>query len=421
MALTWSEVLQAKNTEPKTPRYIGDGGGLWLRIGPVGRTKTKPAKSWVFRFRDNGKQREMGLGSIDTFNLAEARQRVAKLRQQLFDYRTGDGLDPITARRQAQLAAKRESEIARTFRQCADEYIAGRKWKNVKHAKQWPATLATYAYPKLGDQPVQSIDTPLVLAVLKPIWNTKPETASRVRQRIEAVLGYATVHGYRSSDNPARWRNHLDKVLQQKTEVRKVEHHAALPYREIGEFMAALRQQPGVAARALEFAILTAARTGEVLRARWGEFNLAERVWIVPAERVKAGKEHRVPLSDASLAVLGPAPGGAPRAASDGFVFPGARAGSPLSNMALLMTLRRMGRGDLTAHGFRSTFRDWAAERTTFPSEVAEMALAHAVGDKVEAAYRRGDMFEKRRQLADAWARYCERREGGGDVVPLRA
>lgn len=204
-------------------------------------------------------------------------------------------------------------------------------------------------------------------------------------------------------------------MLQPKTEIRKVEHHAALPYREIGEFMMALRKQPGFSARALEFAILTAARTGEVLRARWSEIDLSERVWIVPADRMKTGREHRVPLVDAAIALLGRT--GKP----DQFVFPGARLGAPLSNMALLMTLRRMGRGDLTAHGFRSTFRDWAAERTAFPSEVAEMALAHAVGDKVEAAYRRGDLFEKRRALADAWARYCERSEGGGEVVALRA
>ena len=414
MALTWNQVLQVKNDEPGKPRYLGDGGGLWLRIGPVGRTKSAPSKSWVFRYRAGGKQREMGLGSIRTFNLAEARQRVAKLRQELFDYRAGEGPHPVEAKRARQMSARREAEVTRTFRQCAEEYMTGRQWKNVKHAKQWPATLATYAYPKLGDQPVAAIDTPLVLAVLKPIWKTKSETASRVRQRIEAVLGYATVHEYRSGDNPARWRNHLDKVLQQKTDIRKVEHHAALPYRDLGEFMLALRKQPGFGARALEFAILTAARTGEVLRARWSEIDLGERVWIVPAERMKAGKEHRVPLSDVAIALLG-RPG-----RPDQFVFPGAR-GGPLSNMALLMTLRRMGRPDLTTHGFRSTFRYWAAERTAFPSEVAEMALAHAVGDKVEAAYRRGDMFEKRRALADAWAAFCERVEGGGEVVPLRA
>jgi integrase len=251
--------------------------------------------------------------------------------------------------------------------------------------------------------------------VLDPILKTKPETATRVRGRIEAVLDYATVRGFREGPNPAQWKGNLAHTFPARAKVRKVEHHAALPYLEIGDFMVELREQSGIAARALEFAILTAARTGEVLGARWSEINVAERVWIVPAERMKGGREHRVPLSDAALALLGPA--GKP----DQFVFSGARRGSPLSNMALLMTLRRMGRGDLTAHGFRSTFRDWAAERTNFPSEVAEIALAHAVGDKVEAAYRRGDMFEKRRHMMDEWARYCGRLEGAGEVVAIAA
>lgn len=299
--------------------------------------------------------------------------------------------------------------------------MAGLKFSNLKHAKQWPATIATYVYPKVGDLPVRDITTPLVIDVLKPIWNEKTETATRVRQRIEAILGWATLHGYRDGDNPARWSNHLDNVFPKKSAVLRAtvgvteRHHAALPYRELGPFMTELRQQQGVAAPALEFAILTAARTGEVLAARWREFDLAEQVWVVPPERMKAGKEHRVPLSEAALAVIGPA--GPP----DGFVFPGARPGAPLSNMALLMTLRRMGRSDLTAHGFRSTFSDWCTERTNFPSEVREMALAHAVGNKVEAAYRRGDLFEKRRQLAEAWARYCAGQEPTGEVVPLRA
>jgi len=307
-----------------------------------------------------------------------------------------------------------------TFRKCAAEYIERNEagWSN-KHRTQWTYTLRDHVYPIIGDLPVAAIDTGLVVRVLDPLWNTKNETANRVRGRIEAVLDYATVRKYREGPNPAQWKGNLAHIFPARGKVQKVEHHAALPYREIGEFMAKLRQQGGVAARALEFAILTAARTGEVLGARWSEINLAERVWVVPAERMKAGKEHRVPLSDRAIALLNEIGGG--HSVPGAFVFLGARPRSPLSNMSLLMTLRRMGRGDLTAHGFRSTFRDWAAERTAFPSEVAEMALAHAVGDKVEAAYRRGDMFEKRRQLAEAWARYCERAEMAADVTPIRA
>src|ERR1051326_2309874 len=402
--LTWNQVLRAKRSG-----YYGDGGGLWLRVGPTG------AKSWVFRYRAGGKQREMGLGAIRLLNLAEARAKARECEKAI----RLEGRDPIDQRKAERAAIRVDAAKAMTFRQCAEAYIADRTWKNTKHAKQWPATLARYAYPVIGDLPVQLIDTPLVLAVLKPIWTIKPETASRVRQRIEAVLGWATVHEYRTGDNPARWQNHLDKALQQKTDIRKVKHHAALPDAEIGEFMAQLREQPGTAARALEFAILTAARTGEVLGARWSEIDTAERVWIVPAERMKAGREHRVPLSDRAIALLNEKGGG--HSVPGAFVFPGARRGSPLSNMSLLMALRRMGRPDLTTHGFRSTFADWAAEQTNATHEVREMALAHAVGNKVEAAYRRGDMFEKRRQLAEAWARYCERGEREGDVVALRA
>jgi integrase len=237
-----------------------------------------------------------------------------------------------------------------------------------------------------------------------------------VRGRIESVLDWATARGYRTGENPARWRGHLENLLPKKTKVRAVEHHAALPYPEIADFIAALREQAGVAARALEFAILTAARTGEVIGAQWDEINVADRLWTIPAARMKAGKEHRVPLSGAALAILETMP------RSGDYMFAGARAGRPLSNMALLMTLRRMGHGELTAHGFRSTFSDWCAERTAFPAEVREMALAHAVGDKVEAAYRRGDLFDKRRQLADAWAKFCAQPAPAGDNVrPIRA
>jgi integrase len=254
------------------------------------------------------------------------------------------------------------------------------------------------------------------MQAIEPIWNTKTETASRLRGRIESVLDWATARGYRTGENPARWRGHLENLLPKKSKVRRVEHYAALPYGEIAEFMAALRQQEGIAARALEFAILTAARSGEVLGARWSEINVAERFWTVRGERMKSGREHRVPLSDAALAIIEKMA----EARQGDFVFGGARVGKPIGDSATRDLLHRIGREDLTVHGFRSAFRDWCAEATNFPSEVAEMALAHAVGDKVEAAYRRGDLFEKRRQLAAAWARYCDTPAADGRVVPLR-
>lgn len=307
--------------------------------------------------------------------------------------------------RLARQPEQRRASKPQTFQQCAEAYIEGHRasWTNDKHAAQWGSTLKTYAYPAFGSLPVAKIDTGLVLKALEPIWTTKAETASRLRQRIEAILDWAKVRGYREGENPARWKGHLDHSLPARGKVAKVEHHAALAYAEIGAFMIELRKQAGHSARALEFAILTAARSGEVMGATWTEIDLTQRVWTIPAERMKAGKEHRVPLSKSALEILGMLPQGKPVE----FVFPGGKAGKPLSSMALLMTLRRMERGDLTAHGFRSTFRDWVAEQTDFPHEVAEIALAHAVNNKVEAAYRRGDLFEKRRQLAEAWGACC--------------
>jgi integrase len=263
---------------------------------------------------------------------------------------------------------------------------------------------------------VQAVDTGLVMKVIEPLWAAKPETASRLRGRIEVVLDWAKVRGYRQGENPARWRGHLDHLLPAKSKIRKVVHHAALPYAKAGAFMTALRGQQGIAPRALEFLILTATRTGETLGATWDEFDLAARLWTIPATRMKAGREHRVPLSEAAARVLE----SLQEARQSDFVFPGARQGRPLSEMALLMLLRRMGFGEITVHGFRSAFRDWAAERTTFPREVAEMALAHAISDAVEAAYRRGDLFDKRRKLMDAWAAYCAKVEtDAGKVVAL--
>jgi integrase len=375
----------------------------------------------------------MGLGSLDTIGLAEAREQAKQCRQLLKGTPITPPVDPIEHRRALRASAKVEAAKTLTFKACAAAYIAAHQagWRNPKHAAQWPSTLGAYVYPIFGDLSVQAIDTALVMKALEPIWQKKPETASRLRGRIEAVLDWARAAGYREGDNPARWRGHLQNLLMKTSTAAKTarrasgrgEHHAALPYTEIGTFMAALRQQQGIAACALEFAILTAARTGEVIGARWEEVNLADRVWIVPAERMKAGKEHRVPLSSAAVAILEQMAD----AQNGEFIFPGAKSAQPLSNMALLMLLRRMDRGDLTTHGFRSTFRDWAGDCTDFPRDVAEMALAHTLGDKVEAAYRRGDGFQKRRLLAEEWAKFCAEgkadpavAEGGRKIVALR-
>jgi integrase len=374
--------------------YYGDGGGLFLQVSASG------SKSWVFRFKDAGRLREMGLGATHTIGLAEAREKARECRRLRLD-----GIDPIEARKVARAQARLAAATATTFKDCAERYIASHRagWRSPTHAAQWPSTLGRYVYPVFGSLPVQAVDVGLVLKALEPIWTAKPETANRVRGRVESVLDWATARGYRQGENPARWRGHLENLLPGKSKVRRVKHHAALPYAEIGDFVARLKQQDGMAARALEFTILTAARTGEVIGARWSEINFSERIWMVPAERMKADKEHRVPLSDAAIAILKDLV----KVRRGDFIFSGGRGARPISNMTMAMMLRRMGRNEFTVHGFRSSFRDWAAERTSFPPEVAEMALAHAVSDKVEAAYRRGDLLEKRRQLAEAWSKYC--------------
>ncbi len=407
MARTIGKLTALAVDKAKRRGYYGDGGGLFLQVSASG------SKSWVFRFKEAGKLREMGLGATHTIGLAEAREKARECRRLRLD-----GIDPIEARKFARSRARLHATKTMTFKDCAERYIAAHRvgWRSRAHAAQWPSTLGRYVYPIFGSLPVQAIDVGLVLKALEPIWTAKPETASRVRGRIELVLDWATARGYRQGENPARWRGHLENLLPGKSNVRRVKHHAALPYVEIRDFVAQLEQQDGVAARALEFTILTAARTGEVIGANWSEMNLAERLWTVPAERMKAGKEHRVPLSEAALAILERMQA----IRQDDCVFPGGKRRRPISNMAMTMTLRRMGRGDLTVHGFRSSFRDWAAEHTDFPNEVAEMALAHTVSDKVEAAYRRGDLFQKRRQLMEAWARYCEAPVAAGRVVPIR-
>jgi integrase len=390
-----------------------DGGGLWLQVSK-GEGDTL-RRSWIFRYAVDGRERKMGLGSLSTISLAEARQKAAECRKLRHE-----GIDPIEHRDAKKRAAAVATAKSITFAKAAERYIGSHRagWRNVKHASQWKNTINTYADPVIGNLPINAVDIALVMKVLEPIWAEKPETASRLRGRIEAVLDWAVAHKFRSEGpNPARWRGHLDKLLPPRRKIRRVHHFPALPYSEVGEFMTALRVQDGTAARALEFAILTAGRTSEVIGARWEEFDLEAGVWTVPGERMKAGKEHRVPLSGAALAVIQMM-----HAHRQGrYVFPGDREGKPLSNMALLMVLRRMNRGDLTAHGFRSTFRDWAAECTSFPREVCELALAHAIGDRVEAAYRRGDLFAQRRKLMDAWAAACERPATGAKVVPMRA
>jgi integrase len=385
------------------PGYTGDGGGLYLQISKFGTA------TWVFRYRVGDKLRTAGLGSLDTWSLAQARERARLMRQQ-----RDDGIDPIDDRRARRTRESVEAAKVKTFRECAEAYIKSQQagWRSHKSHAAWTATLETYVYPVFGKLPVQAVDVGLVLGAIEPIWATKPETASRVRGRIESILDWATAREYRQGENPARWRGRLEKTLPAPAKAKRAlrqssgrtAHHPALPYPEIGGFMADLREQEGFGARALEFAILTAARTGEVIGARWQEFDLENHMWTIPAERMKSGREHRVPLSDAALTIV------EKMAAirSGDVVFPGIRHGEGMSNMTLLALLRRMGRDDVTVHGFRSTFSDWCAERTAFPAEVREMALAHAVGDKVEAAYRRGDLFRKRRQLADAWARFCE-------------
>jgi integrase len=391
----------------KRPGMYADGGGLYLQVG------SNESRSWIFRFKANGRTRDMGLGSLATVSLAEARELAVECRRVRLI-----GMDPIESRKAERAIAQLSAARSTMFDQCRDAFVDAHKssWRNAKHRAQWTSSLATYVTPVFGSLPIQSVDVALVMKVLEPIWSTKPETASRIRGRIERVLDWAKVRGFRQGENPARWRGHLDALLPARGKVRKVRHHAALPYDEVGAFMAELREREGVAARALEFTIITAARTNEVLGARWDEMDLDGKVWIVPPSRMKAEREHRVPLSRAALAVLKQMQA----LRQNDFVFPGDRPARPLSNMSMLMMLRRMDRSDLTAHGFRSTFRDWAAERTNFPREVAEAALAHVVGDRTEAAYRRGDLFEKRRRLMEAWAMHCTAATATDVVLPLQ-
>lgn len=385
-----SNKLTAIRVKKETkPGLYSDGGNLYLQV-------TSPtAKSWIFLYRKDGKLRYHGLGSVGAIGLAEARERAAVCRNQ-----RANGVDPIEARLEAK--AKARPETSMTFQDCAKTYIAAHRasWKTDRQAVQWTNTLASYAYPFIGTTPVDRIDVHSVFQVLEPIWLSKNETASRVRMRIENILDWAKVKGFRSGDNPAMLQGNLDHLLPERSKVAPVVHHSALRYSELPAFLRELQAQEGVSARAFEFLILTASRTSEVLQAKWSEIDFESRVWLVPAGHMKMHREHRVPLCDRAMAILQQIQ----ELQTGDYIFPGAKAGRPLSSMAFLMLLRRMGRTDITPHGMRSSFRDWSGNETNYPREVCEAALAHLVGSAVELAYRRGDALEKRRGLMEAWA-----------------
>jgi integrase len=389
----------------KGPGMYADGGSLYLRIAEGG------SRQWIFRYVANGRMRDMGIGPVHTLTLQEARERAIEARKLRLD-----GIDPIDHKRAQRASGVAAAAKQMTFKQCAEGFIKDNEaeWTNPKHRLEWRVTLGKYVFPKLGSLPVEAIDTPLVLSVIKPLWERVPVTAKRVLGRIENVLGWASVHHCRSGDNPARWRGHLEHALPAVSKVAKVEHFSALPYAEISAFMGTLRKDTSVAARCLEFIALTATRLSEAISATWAEIDFDNRVWTVPAARMKAGKEHRVPLSDAAVAALK----AMQAIRQSGFIFPG-RDGGPIADNTVWRAAKKA--GGTTVHGLRSTFRDWSAEHTSFPREVCEMALAYAIPNAVEAAYRRGDLFEKRRKLMDAWAAYCGKLQGGGNLVPIRA
>jgi integrase len=389
------------------PGRHGDGLGLYLQV--KGSSKT-----WVLRYQIHNHKRWMGLGSAALVTLAQAREKGAELRRKV-----KAGIDPLAARSAGALGARVFALKRITFAEAARQYIEARsaEWRSPRWGADWLSSLERYAFPIIGDLPVAAVDTPLVHRVLDPVWLAKPARGSRVRERIEAVLDYGKVRGFREGENPARWKGHLEYSLAKPDKVRRRKHHAALPYAELPAFMAELRGVPGLlAARALELTILTAARSGEVRFAKWGEIDPAARVWTVPRERMKGGKEHRVPLSERALAILA----ALPREGGSDAVFPGRAKGGFINEKAMHRLLAKLCPG-VTVHGFRSTFRDWAAETTGYPNHVLEMALAHAIGNGVEAAYRRGDLFEKRTRLMAEWAAFCASPVRGGDVVPLRA
>jgi len=397
--------LTATSVKNKPPGMHADGGSLYLLVKADGKNR-----SWIFRYRDRvtGKLRDMGLGPTWDVSLAEARERAAGYRRQL-----RDGQDPLAAKHAQRAEAKSRHEKRMPFGRCAELYIETHRngWRNPKHAQQWDSTLRTYC-AAIWAQPVDAIDTAQVMRCLDPIWTTKTETASRLRGRIESVLAWATVRGLRTGDNPAQWRNHLDQLLPARNKVQAVEHRPALPYAEVAEFMAELRQRDTLAARALELQILTATRPGEAAGAQWDELDLDGAVWTIPPARMKAGKEHRVPLAPAALKLLKALP------RNSASVFPGVK-GKPITTDAAMKMLKEL-RSGLTAHGFRSTFRDWAAETTSHPREVIEAAMAHRLKDAAEAAYQRGDLLQRRAVLMKDWAGYCATVRKGATVTALK-
>ena len=418
MALTALQIQHAR------PGMHADGGGLYLRVQDTGN------KGWILRYQLAGKRREMGLGTLASKSAKEARAQAAAL---VLDIKAGR--DPID-HRSGQAAAAQQAAVAKqatnvietaTFEAIATEYIEGHAagWKNAKHAAQWTTTLTTYAFPEIGSKPVHDVSTDDVLQILKPIWTTKTETASRVRSRLELVLSYAKAKGLRQGENPAQGRGHLDALLPKPAKVKRVRHHPALPWSRISAFMGELRKMEGIGAKALELAILTASRSGEIRGAVWREFDLDAGVWVIPAIRMKAEREHRIPLSAPAVRLLKALRPNESRSDADGWVFKGERKGSPLSDMTLLTVIRRMNEANdkpdwvdahgvpVVPHGFRSTFRDWAGESTAHAREVVEHALAHRIPDRAEAAYARGSLFEKRRRLMEDWADSCGRQVSG--------
>ena len=378
--------LTARQVETmKTPGDHADGNGLYMRVKPSGM------KTWLFRYQVNGHRHAMGLGSTRLKSLAQAREKSYELALKI-----SDGIDPIQERK----VLERKTSI--TFMDAAARYIKvmSPSWKNVKHAQQWQNTLDKYCIP-IADLPVDKIDSYLVMQCLEPIWAVIPETASRIRGRMEKILDWSRVNGYREGENPARWSGHLDQSLPRKTKITTVKGHASMPYTELPQFWPVLNLLQGLGARALEFTILTACRTSEVLNAKWQEIDEPSQIWTIPAERMKAGKEHRVPLSNATLSLLN----ALKNQQRGDLIFPGQKRNQPLSNMTMLKVLQRLEHA-YTPHGFRSTFRTWISEKTNHVHEVAEAALAHTIGDKVVAAYQRGDLFEKRRQLMLDWTNF---------------
>jgi integrase len=376
----------------KSPGRHADGGGLYLSISSNG------GRRWVFLWRRNGRPREMGLGSSRDVSLVHAREAARLARQQV-----REGGDPIETRRQQPALRARD----RTFADCAAAYVEAHRvsWKHPKHIAQWENSLATYVTPAIGALPVSIVATADVLRALQPVWNKRPETGRRLRGRIEVILDWARAQALRDGENPARWRGHLKNLLPTHSKVRSVKHRPAMPYASVPGLMTKLAADSGLAAAALRLTILTAARTSETIAARWSEIDRAGKVWTVPGARMKSGRPHRVPLPDVAVKLLErlAALGGKP----DQFIFPGRKPGRHTSDGAMLVLLERLGHGNVTVHGFRSSFRDWAAEQTDYPAEIAEAALAHVEGDKTELAYKRTDYFDKRRALMQAWATYC--------------